>query len=122
MNNSYETLGSGGMPRNIPNQGEDGGSRINETPDIGKDVKKVLLKGLTVGLAMGSLGSAAACGPIDAAVPTSEPTITATATQPVEVHVGDATVLTANETNSEVETVEATPSPSPTEASNTNFR
>jgi len=83
-----------------------------------KTVKFIRRAGLKIGttfLALTTLGSAAACGPVEASVPTSEPTITATATQPVEVHVGDATVNTSNNgTNSEV--MEATPSSSPTEA------
>lgn len=75
-----------------------------------KTVKFIRRAGLKIGttfLALTTLGSAAACGPIEAAASTPEPA-TITATQPPEVHVGDATVKTSNN--------ESLPTPSPTEA------
>ena len=72
-----------------------------------KFIKKTWLKIGTMFLASATLSSAAACGPIETAESTPEPT-TITATQPAEVHVGDATMHTSNET-----IPEETPSPSP---------
>lgn len=81
---------------------------------VAKFIRRAGLKIGTMFLASATLSSAAACGPVEAAASSPEP-VTITATQPVEVHVGDATVNTSNN-NQNSEIVEETPSPNPTEA------
>lgn len=80
---------------------------------VAKFIRRAGLKIGTMFLASATLSSAAACGPVEAAASSPEP-VTITATQPVEVHVGDATIQTSNN-KVPIESAESTPSPSPTE-------